>query len=85
MRERPTGSASPPSSFVIKFDDGHEGLRHKSYLKHELPVVGSQAVVSAGPMPPTANTDGLGTGSCAKDNDDPPGPTTRARAKRGGA
>ena len=91
VKERPTGTASPPSSFVIKFVDGHEGLRHKSYMKHELPDIGSQAVVSAGSMPPTANQAVLGTGSGTKGDDDPScipvpsGPTTRARAKRGGA
>ena len=33
VEERPTGTTSPPASFVVKTDDGTELLRHKSYIK----------------------------------------------------
>ena len=33
---RTTNTESLPSSFVIDFDNGHSGIRHKSYLKHEI-------------------------------------------------
>ena len=46
MEERSTGTSSPPSSFVIKFRNGHEGLRHKSYLKHEVLHTDDSAVDS---------------------------------------
>ena len=32
---RPSGSSSPPASFVVLSDSGTEFIRHKSYLKHE--------------------------------------------------
>ena len=32
---RPSGSSSPPASFVVLTDSGKELIRHKSYLKHE--------------------------------------------------
>ena len=33
---RATDTESLPSSFVIKFDNGHVGIRHKSYMRHEI-------------------------------------------------
>ena len=30
-----TGTESLPSSFVVEFDSGHTGIRHKSYLRHD--------------------------------------------------
>ena len=33
---RPSGSSSPPASFLILTDSGKEIIRHKSYLKHEV-------------------------------------------------
>ena len=33
---RPSGSSSPPASFIILTDSGKEVIRHKSYLKHEV-------------------------------------------------
>ena len=33
---RPSGSSSPPASFIILTDSGKELIRHKSYLKHEV-------------------------------------------------
>ena len=89
VEERPTGTASPPpSSFVILFADRHSGLRHKSYMKHEIPDIGTSADSSTGSVSTTAAGPAvLETGS------DPPGadpscipstsgPTTRLRAKR---
>ena len=32
---RPSGSSSPPASFVVLSDSGTEFIRHKSYLKHD--------------------------------------------------
>ena len=34
--DRATGLSSKPSSFVNTLYDGHVGLTHKSYLKHEI-------------------------------------------------
>ena len=33
---RPSGSSSPPASFLILTDSGKEIIRHKSYIKHEV-------------------------------------------------
>ena len=88
VEERPTGTSSPPSSFVILFVDGHSGLRHKSYLKHEIPDIGTPADSSTGSVSPAAaGPAALETGSDPPGADpacipSPSGPTTRLRAKR---
>ena len=33
---RQTNTESLPSYFVVMFDNGHIGIRHKSYLRHEI-------------------------------------------------
>ena len=90
MEERSTGTASPPSSFVVKFEDGQSGLRHKSYLKHEVPADNSDpdsADSSTGPQPTTDGPVDIRTGSDASNTQPlcippPPGPANRLRARR---
>ena len=57
---RPSGTTSPPASFVIRTDNGTEMIRHKSYLKwdvtqQDLDLAAAEETLSAsnlnGPKP----------------------------------
>ena len=90
VEERSTGTASPPSSFIIIFEDGHSGLRHKSYMKHEISTdsSGSDPVDSSAGLQPTSTADYSADPETGSDATDAPalciapGPTTRSRARR---
>ena len=59
---------------MIDFDNGHSGIHHKSYLKHEI--------VKDGTKEPNSNDNTVGWGRRITFLDEPAvGPVTRSRAR----
>ena len=84
IEERSTGTASPPSSFVVQFNDGSSGLHHKSYLKHEVldpDVEVADGISGSGSMASTAAIGSFVAGT-SFDANDATGPMTRSRARK---